>query len=143
MTATIDANVLVYASNEDDLAHARAVELLAELSGGPSVVYLFWPVVFAYLRIATHPRILPAPLAPADAEANVTRLIGRPHVRTPGEGRAFWDVYLATAAGHVRGNLVTDAHIAALMRQHDVGVIYTRDRDFRRFDGIEARDPFA
>jgi predicted nucleic acid-binding protein len=38
---------------------------------------------------------------------------------------------------------VTDAHIAALMRRHGVRVIYTRDRDFRRFDGIEPVDPFA
>ena len=28
------------------------------------------------------------------------------------------------------------------MRQNDVRTIWTRDRDFRRFDGIEARDPF-
>jgi predicted nucleic acid-binding protein len=28
------------------------------------------------------------------------------------------------------------------MRQHGVGVIYTRDRDFRRYDGIADRNPF-
>ncbi len=28
------------------------------------------------------------------------------------------------------------------MRQHGVRTIYTRDRDFRRFDGIAAEDPF-
>jgi len=37
-----------------------------------------------------------------------------------------------------RGNL---AHLAALMRQHGVGVIWTADRDFRRFAGVTARDP--
>ena len=36
-----------------------------------------------------------------------------------------------------------DARLAALMRWNGVAVIYTRDRDFRRYDGIEARDPFA
>jgi predicted nucleic acid-binding protein len=29
------------------------------------------------------------------------------------------------------------------MRQHGVRIIWTRDRDFRRFDGIEPRDPFS
>jgi predicted nucleic acid-binding protein len=29
------------------------------------------------------------------------------------------------------------------MRQHGVRVIHTRDRDFRRFEGIDPRDPFA
>jgi predicted nucleic acid-binding protein len=55
----------------------------------------------------------------------------------------FWDLYRATAGEHPRGNEVPDAHIATLMRQHGVRVIYTRDRGFRRFDGIEAREPFV
>jgi predicted nucleic acid-binding protein len=38
---------------------------------------------------------------------------------------------------------VSDGHIATLMRQHGVRVIYTRDRGFRRFDGIQVLDPFA
>ena len=42
-----------------------------------------------------------------------------------------------------RGNLLTDAHIVALMRQHGVSTIYTHDRDFRKFDGIRVVDPFA
>lgn len=29
------------------------------------------------------------------------------------------------------------------MRQHGVAVIYTRDRDLRRYDGSAARDPFV
>jgi predicted nucleic acid-binding protein len=35
------------------------------------------------------------------------------------------------------------AHLATLMLQHGVAVIYTRDKDFRRYDGIDARDPLA
>jgi predicted nucleic acid-binding protein len=29
------------------------------------------------------------------------------------------------------------------MHQYNVRTIFTRDRDFRRFDGITVRDPFA
>jgi predicted nucleic acid-binding protein len=43
----------------------------------------------------------------------------------------------------VSGNLVPDAHLAALMRQHGVARIWTHDRDFMKFDRIEVRDPFA
>ncbi len=35
-----------------------------------------------------------------------------------------------------------DAHVVALMHQHGVGTFYSRDRDFRKFDGITAVDPF-
>jgi uncharacterized protein len=61
----------------------------------------------------------------------------------PGETTGFWGVYEATAGQDTRANDVPDAHLAALMRQHGIRVLYTRDRDFRRYAGIEARDPFA
>ena len=35
-----------------------------------------------------------------------------------------------------------DAHLAALLLQHDVRVLYTNDRDFRKFDFLETRNPF-
>jgi hypothetical protein len=96
-----------------------------------------------YMRIVTHPSVLPQPLVPADAMSNVAALISRPHVRVAVETDGFWDLYQATAGRHSRGNHVPDAHVATLMRQYGVAVIYSRDRDFRRYDGIEARDPFA
>lgn len=42
----------------------------------------------------------------------------------------------------IRGNLVFDAHIAALMREHGIQTIYTHDADFNRFPGLEVVDPF-
>ena len=143
MSATIDANVLVYASNTADPAHEPARALVERLALGPELVYIFWPTVMGYLRVVTHPGILPRPLSAADATHNIAQLLARPQVRTPGEEDGFWNVYLGMAGDRARGNDVPDTHLAALMRQHGVRVIYTRDRDFRRFDGIEARDPFA
>lgn len=143
MSSTVDANVLVYASNSADPLNERAETLLRRLAAGPEIVYLFWPTLLGYLRIVTHPAVLPHPLAPGDAMRNVEALLDRPHVRSPGELDGFWPLFRAAAGTQARGNDVPDAHVAALMRQHGVRLIYTRDRDFRRFDGIEARDPFA
>jgi toxin-antitoxin system PIN domain toxin len=143
VSVTIDANVLIYASNEADPAYLRANTLLEELAAGPDLVYIFWPTIMAYLRIVTHPSILPRPLAISDARQNISGLLNRPHVRTAGESAGFWELYLATAGPHTRGVRVPDAHIATLMRQHGVAAIYTRDRDFRRYDGIVVRDPFT
>jgi uncharacterized protein len=143
MSATLDANVLVYASNEADPVHAPARELLERLSRGPDLLYVFWPAIMGYLRIVTDAAIMPRPLAPATAMANVTALIELPHVRTPGEDDGFWAGYRDTAGDRSRGNAVPDAHLATLMRRYGVRTIYTRDRDFRRFDGIDVHDPFA
>jgi uncharacterized protein len=76
--------------------------------------------------------------------ANVEALMSRPHGRTAGEADGFWDHY-ARAAAEVapRGNLVPDAHLVALMHQHGVSTMWSRDRDLRKFDGITVRDPFA
>ena len=143
MSATLDANVLVYASNEDDPAYLQARQLVERLAEGPDLLYLFWPTLLGYVRHVTHPGILPHPLGPVDAVENVAGLLRLPHVRTPGEADGFWDVYRATAGDRLRGNDVPDGHIATLMRQHGVRVIFTRDRGFRRFEGIQVLDPFA
>jgi len=39
------------------------------------------------------------------------------------------------------GNLYHDAHTVALMREHGISSIFTRDTDFHRFHFLEVRDP--
>ena len=119
-----------------------AHELIECLARGPDLLYVFWPALMGFIRVATHPAINERPLTPAEAVGSVAALLARPNVRAPGEGAGFLKFYESTAPGMTRGRQVPDAHIAALMRQHGVGTIYTRDRDFRRFDGIRVKDPF-
>lgn len=143
MSVTLDANILLYASNADEQLHGRARELVERLASGPELLYLFWPTIMAFLRIATHPTIFPSPVAPEQAIAAISALLGRPTVRTESEDSGFWETYRALAGDDTRGNHVPDAHLATLMRGNGVKVIYTRDRDFHRYEGIEPRDPFA
>lgn len=143
MSAAIDTNVLLYASNSSSECFEAAHAVVERLAGGPELLYVFWPVAMGFLRLATNPALTDEPLAPSEALASLSDLTERDHVRTPGEARGFLAVFRETASAGTRGKDVTDAHIAALMRQHDVGTIYTRDRDFRRFDGIRVEDPFA
>jgi len=144
VSATVDANLLLYASDEASGFHVRALELVEEVARGPGLLYLFWPVIMAYLRIATHPAIFHSPLSAEAAGANIGSLLDRPHVLSPGEEDGFWGTYRDVTDGLVvRGNLVSDAHLVALMRQYGVATIWSHDRDFRKFEGITALDPFA
>jgi toxin-antitoxin system PIN domain toxin len=143
LSATVDTNVLLYAANADDDAHTVARELLERLARGPDLFYLFWPTIMGFLRIATHPAIFPNPYTAEQAVAAITDLLDRANVRTPSEHDGFWGLYCSTTDAQTRGNHIPDAQLAALMRQQGVTVIYTRDRDFRRYDGIDARDPFT
>lgn len=144
MSYTLDANVLLYASDEASPYHERAATLLAVAARGPEIVYLFWPTIMAYLRIATHPAIFARPLSATEAADNIDGLLRLPHIHAPGEAGSFWRRYQAVAGDAVpTGNLVPDAHVVALMLENEVRHVWTHDRDFRRFSDVEVRDPFA
>lgn len=144
MSAAIDVNVLLYASDTASPFHRQAAEFLAERAKGPDILYLAWATLMSYMRISTHPAIFASPLPPEDAARNVEALIRLPHVRMLAEDEGFWDLYReVTRLVASRGNAVPDAHLATLLRQHGVATLYTNDRDFRKFDFLHVRDPFA
>ena len=71
-------------------------------------------------------------------------LLALPHVRAVSELDGFADAYTHVTGGLVaRGNLVPDAHLAAILFQHGIRTLYSSDRDFRKFSSLEVRDPFA
>src|SRR5260370_13208472 len=126
MSATVDANILVYASNQSDPVYPQAIQLVTRLAAGPDLLYLFWPAVLGYLRIVTHPAILPKPLSARDATANVEALLQRSHVRSPGEADGFWELFRQTTRDQARVTDVPDAHLISLLTQHGVRPISTR-----------------
>ncbi|MBE7519697.1 MAG: PIN domain-containing protein [Thermoflexaceae bacterium] len=144
MTYAIDANTLLFAADRASSMHAVARDLVRRVIEGPELVYVFWPVLMAYVRVSTSPAIFANPLTPEEAVTDVETLLGSPYVRTGAEAANFWNEFRAAVRGvPLRGNIVPDAHIAGLMRQHGVSTIYTHDRDFRKFEGIRVIDPFV
>jgi uncharacterized protein len=143
VSATLDTNVLIYAVDEDSDLQPRARALLDHVATRPAITYLFWPVLMGYLRTITHPSILRSPLDPEAAIEGIDDLVRRPQIVVPGEGERFWSGFRSVASSTPpRGVLVPDAHVVALMHEHGVGTIWSRDRDFRKFDGINVLDPF-
>ncbi len=144
MSYSLDVNVLLYASDRSSARNDRAHHFLQSCAAGPEVLVLTWPTLMSYLRIATHPRIFSAPLSPDEALGNVAALLALPHVRAVAELEGFVDVYKHVAGDiRVRGNLVPDAHVAAILFQHGVRTLYSSDSDFRKFRSLEVRDPFS
>ncbi len=144
MSFSCDVNVLLYASDTASPVHEPARRCLRQLASSGDLFCLGWPTIMSYLRIATHPGIFSAPLTPAQALGNVDGLVALGNVRLLAEEAGFLDVYREVTGGFpVRGNLVPDAHLAALLKQHGVRVLYTRDTDFRKFSFLQIRDPFS
>ena len=144
MSFALDANILLYASDTSSPHFKRAKSFIELCIAQREVFCVGWPTVMAYLRIATHPAVFDHPLSPKDAMANIETLLNLPHARFLSEEEGFWGAYRATT-GEVptRGNLVPDAHLAALLRHHGVKTLYTHDRDLLKFAFLDVRDPLA
>lgn len=144
MSFGVDVNILLYASDRDSPLHPKATAFLHGVVAGTEVFCIAWLTVMSYLRMATHPAIFAQPLSPEIAAANVQALLSLPHCRALGEEAGFWTAYREATRGlAVRGNLVPDTHLAAVLRQHGVAKLYTHDKDFRKFDFLRVIDPVA
>ena len=117
MSFAVDVNILLYASDSGSALHERASGFLRGCVSGDEVFCLGWVTVMSYLRMSTHPAIFARPLSHEDAASNVEALLSTPRCRILSEEEGFWEVYRqVTADVPTRGNLVPDAHLAALLR---------------------------
>lgn len=142
----VDTNVLLYAADSSyTLEHARCRELVDSWRRSDLPWYLTWNVVYEFLRVVTHPRVLTRPWSSSAAWGFIGALTASPSLtvlRHTSRHEAVAREVFEGAAG-LRGNLVHDAHTAVLLREHGVGAIYTRDTDFHRFSFLEVRDPLV
>ncbi|MEA2458326.1 MAG: uncharacterized protein QOC95_1298 [Thermoleophilaceae bacterium] len=139
----IDANLLLYAVHRQSPFHAKARDWLTEQLNGARRVALPWQSLASFLRIATHPRALDRPLAPADAWARVTDWLGADVAWIPVPSDRHAAILGELIARHdVRGNLVPDAQLAALAIEHGL-TLCSADTDFARFIDLRWENPVA
>lgn len=139
----VDANLLLYAVDENSAHNAAAGAWLEQTLGGDSRVGLPWQTIGAFLRIVTHPRVTENPLTAADAWRYVEDWLAVPVVWIPPATETTARVY-ARLSAHVEitANLVPDAQLAALALEHGVEIA-SADTDFLRFPGLRWTNPLA
>jgi uncharacterized protein len=139
----LDLNLLLYAVNRDSPRHRSAKAWLEQVLSGEEPVALPWVVVLGFLRLTTHSRIFPAPLDPGRAVEIVDGWLARAVVQLLDPGNEHWPhVKRLLAETGTAGNLVTDAHLAALAIEHGCELC-TTDTDFARFPGLRWVNPLA
>lgn len=137
----VDANLLIYAVNTSAPQHEEARAWLdAELESGRPVGFA-WVALLAFLRLSTKVGLFPHPLSVGEANARVEAWLAHPGglVIHPSARHHSILTGLLGQAG-TGGNLVNDAHLAALAVDHGATVV-SYDSDFDRFTGVDWMPP--
>lgn len=139
----VDTNVLIYAEITASQYHRRAIELLTELAQGIRPWAIPWPCLYEFLRVVTHPRVYHPPMPIDVALTDLRAIVTSPSLTLLCETIQHFEVMeVIIRQSMVTGNLIHDAHIAALCIEHGVSEFLTGDRDFARFSGLRISNPF-
>ena len=134
----VDTNILVHAVNRSSPKHGPAHTALLALAEGATRWALTWTVVYEFLRVVTHPRVLPAPMGTQAAWEFIQTLMSTAScgvLTETGEHARVMQLCLSEAP-RVTGNIIHDLHAAVLMREHGIDEILTEDRDFLSFPWV-------
>lgn len=139
----VDANVLLYAVNTNAPHHERSRRWLDGALSGADTVAFAWIALLAFVRLSTKAELFPSPLHVEAAMDRVDAWLGAaPAViiePTVDHSRILRDLLRPLGSG---GNLVNDAHLAALSIEHRCGIV-SFDNDFGRFAGVDWTVPPA
>jgi len=139
----VDVNILLYATDQTSTRHAAARTWLDQQLSGSAPVGLPWTTLLGFLRLATNPRVFPHPLTMDVAWRQMSSWLACDPAWTPTPAERHAPILgeLLAQPG-VHGNLVTDAHLAALAIEHGLTLCST-DGDFARFSGLRWLNPLT
>lgn len=139
----VDANLLIYAVNEDSPLSRKAKPWLEAVLSGQETVGFAWNVLLAFLRLTTRPSLFRNPLPVDTAFDLVTSWLEQPPARILHPGTRHLQVLreLLQPLG-TGGNLTSDAHLAAMAIEHGAELCST-DTDFARYPGLKWRNPLS
>lgn len=138
-----DVNLLLYAVDAASPRNGAARRWVEERLSGPETVAMAWSVLTAFVRLSTHPSIFLEPLTSEQAFDLIDGWLRQPSVVIvhPGDRHHIIMRELLEPLG-TAGNLVPDAHLAALALEHGA-TLASSDHDFARFAGLRWTDPLA
>lgn len=139
----VDTNILVYAADEFSIFNGAARPWLDRQRARPDAWYTTWGILYEFLRVTTHPRVMRTPWSGSRAWAFVSALLASPGLGVLVETDRHESVAADVIAElpQLAGNPFHDAHTAILMREHGIRRICTRDTDFHRFPFLDVVDP--
>ena len=137
----LDSNILAYAVSPNDPHHAACKRALDDAFRRPREFCVTWVNLFEYLRVVTHPKVLSTPLPFQQAFENLRELASRLTLIHPGDRHLEYVARVASDLAPVRGDLVSDCRIAAILLENGGTRMLSFDTKFRRVRGLQVDVP--
>lgn len=140
----LDVNIVVHAFRSEQSEEAAAVRAWLEPRLTEATPVALSELVLASgIRITTRPGTFERPSTSADAVTFMEELLAAPAAQVVRPGPRHWATFIRLVSDlSLRGNDVQDAYLASLCMEHGATMV-SRDRGFRRFDGLRILDPLA
>ncbi len=136
----VDTNILIYAHRIESACHEAAAARLVALGEGVERWALPVFCITEFMRVVTHRRVFNPPSTVAQAANFIETVVASPSCEVVRPGMEFMTWLLAIAREtDSHGNLMFDAQIVAVCREHGIDRIMTNDRDFERFGAIHVQ----
>jgi len=140
----VDTNLLVYAHRRDSPWHAQALPRIVALAEGDAPWAIPWQCLVEFVGIVTHPRIYRPASTLEQAVGQIDAWLESPRLVLLNEQAGFWEALREILrVARVVGPQVHDAKIMAICRHHGVSELWSADRDFGRFPGVQVRNPLV
>ena len=141
----VDTNVLVYAADASCPEHVICRSFVERWRAGILPWFCTWSILYEFLRVTTHQRVLRNPWTTSAAWQFIEALLSSPTFTVLTETPRHRELVELTLREipRVTGNLVFDCRTAVIMREHGIRQIYTRDTDFSKFPFLETVDPLT
>ncbi len=138
---TPDANIVLYAYNEDSKFHNAARDWFEDQVNSKLMLGMTWQVATAFLRISTNPKAFPVPFELGEATAIVSEWVSHPKIKFLVPTSNHWEIFRELVLdGQTTAALMMDAHLAALAIENGA-TLATTDMDFTRFSKLKTINP--
>lgn len=139
----LDANVLLYAYDQDSEFHAEARRYLERIFSEMEPVGIPLLSLSAFLRILSQRGTGSARFSLRELIEIADEWFQWDHVHLLTPGNRHWHILQRMLLeGNASGRRVTDAQIASLTIEYG-GVLQTNDRDFSRYPGLRWENPLV
>ena len=138
-----DVNLLIYAYTTKNNFHLEARKWWESTLIQGEAVGIPWFVLFGFWRILTNRLVIEPPLSIAQVSRMSDEWFSFENVRPLEPGPRHYEIFKGLLTKlEIGGNLVSDAHLAALAIEHSC-TLYSNDRDFDRFPALRWKNPLG